>query len=125
MKLQDLHRLQGVATPTNGIAANDAAQLGSFSPSHTPPESCEVSQVLEFKWWAEQGSNLRPQPCKGQSNYLPSCEQHAADSWALPPSGMEECHSIVPYCPSRLAFEALRAMTQASASSTIERGTDQ
>jgi hypothetical protein len=36
MKLQDLHRLQGVATPTNGIAANDAAQLGSSSVRVTP-----------------------------------------------------------------------------------------
>src|SRR5919108_3217608 len=27
----------------------------------------EHAEILEERWWAEQGSNLRPQPCKGRA----------------------------------------------------------
>ena len=47
-----------------GIRGNSAASPPD-GPCGQPGENAEKPSLLE--WWAEQGSNLRPRPCKGRA----------------------------------------------------------
>src|SRR5262247_1242962 len=59
-----------------GIRGNSAASPPD-GPCGQPGENAEKPSLLE--WWAEQGSNLRPRPCKGRA--LPA--ELSARAWIL------------------------------------------
>ena len=39
----------------------------SRQPETAQAETAQVEVIRGVKWWAEQGSNLRPRPCKGRA----------------------------------------------------------
>ena len=45
----------------------DLARLDALTWKTVEQAFHEMSERFEFMWWAEQGSNLRPRPCKGRA----------------------------------------------------------
>ena len=55
---------------TRGVAWETSGGFGvilrfSGARPYTPEHREKTQKANEVRWWAEQGSNLRPQPCKG------------------------------------------------------------
>ena len=64
---------RGAARARRATGAPDRVHLGNLAGPHAPEGSRGrdarfwMGAGYQISWWAEQGSNLRPQPCKGRA----------------------------------------------------------